>query len=199
VGGTSWFVKKPPVIEHRHLLWENFLGSFSFCMFRSEITRKIGLLDESLPSSQDRDYWLRITGKYSAGVLPEYLAIQHDLAPGRITLDAGAKETGLAAILSKYRGQMTDECQRHVLKYLFYYKTFSASSFRERTKNFNKLRGYSTRNRTDRARVMFTLVSILLPVFNPWKIQSMIIRLFHRNRVIEENRAVYRSVPPDTF
>lgn len=197
VGRTQWYVKKPAVITREDLLWENFLGSFSFCMITREVIHAVGLLDEELPGSQDRDYWIRAAEQYKLGVVPEHLAIQNERSSGRITVDAAGKAAGLSRMLAKYAEDMSDDCRRHLMKYLYYYETLSAPDFKQKLGNFTLLRRCSTRNRDDRMRTAFVLATVLLPFISPWKVKNAFMRIMRRRKVTEEHRAEYLMLHPE--
>jgi glycosyltransferase involved in cell wall biosynthesis len=57
------------------LLCKNFIGHGSNAMFRRSIIEEVGGFDETLPSSEDIDYWLRIasTGKWKFDREPQIL------------------------------------------------------------------------------------------------------------------------------
>ncbi len=46
------------------LLVKNVVGGCSVGMIKKEVISTVGLFDESLPSSQDKDFWLRISKEY---------------------------------------------------------------------------------------------------------------------------------------
>src|SRR6185295_8518798 len=57
----------------RSLLLENVVGETSLGMVRRRALEATGGFDESLPSCQDMDLWLRLCEQFEADVVPEPL------------------------------------------------------------------------------------------------------------------------------
>lgn len=68
VGGNSVKeVKLPEKVSFYEMTFENLLGSFSFCITKSEYIKELRI-DKSLKANQDYDFWLKIlksTDKYA--------------------------------------------------------------------------------------------------------------------------------------
>lgn len=137
--GKAQKVKGPPEILFDDLLWDNYFGSFSFCMVRHNVFEEIGLLDETLPSCQDWDFWLKVKQKYKTGVISEYLVLYHRHYQYRISSFAKSKLIGHERIYSKYQDYMSEECKKHHYKYIYYFKSLSSSSKKDRFKYFVKM------------------------------------------------------------
>lgn len=129
----------PQVITFDDLLWDNYFGSFSFCMVRHNVFEKIGLLDENLPSCQDWDFWLRVMQRFKVGIIPEYLVVYHRHNQQRISSMPQGKVAGIEGIYYKYKKYMNKECQRQHLKYIYYYKSLSSFSKKDRFRYFIKM------------------------------------------------------------
>ena len=87
---------------YRELLAHNFIGSCSFPMVKAEAIRAVGGFDETLPSCQDWDMWLRIAKLYPVVFLPEPLCIYHAFHGENISGRAYNKVDGFEKILLKY-------------------------------------------------------------------------------------------------
>lgn len=59
--------------QYNRLLKQNFIGSNSYVLILKEAFEKVGFYDESLPSHQDYDLFLRISKKYKIDNVPEPL------------------------------------------------------------------------------------------------------------------------------
>lgn len=124
VGGVScWFLVQMEGVSYprrivkplslRELLSANLLGSFSLCMVRAEIARKIGArLDSSLPSHQDWFFWLEVfRAGYDIEVVKEPLVIQFLHQGERISKNYRNCVIGRERFLATY-GELLDEKQR---------------------------------------------------------------------------------------
>src|SRR5262245_18798192 len=70
-GSVSRYIPRRRVDLARALLTVNFIGETSLGMVRRIALDAIGGFDETLPSSQDMDLWLRICERFDADVVPE--------------------------------------------------------------------------------------------------------------------------------
>ena len=80
---------------------DNFIGSTSFPLLRTEALRKIGGFDTFLKSAQDYDVWLRISAEYQIDYLEEPLVIYHRHKGEQITKNPEYKLSGLRRIAEK--------------------------------------------------------------------------------------------------
>jgi Glycosyltransferases, probably involved in cell wall biogenesis len=104
---------------YRDLLVENFIGSCSFPMVRAQALRAVGGFDETLPSCQDWDAWLRIARRYPVTFLPEPLCVYHAFHGENISGKAYNKVDGFEKILMKYRADIVadrDLYWRHLIR-----------------------------------------------------------------------------------
>jgi GT2 family glycosyltransferase len=62
---------------YRQLLAHDFIGSCSRVAVRTEVAQSIGGFDESLPSGQDWDMWVRASQKAKVACVPECLVRRH--------------------------------------------------------------------------------------------------------------------------
>lgn len=72
-------------INEKNLHLKNYVGTFSGVVISSEIQKKVGLLDESLSSCQDWDYWLRISKFEKPYMVKSYLLIYSEGGHARIS------------------------------------------------------------------------------------------------------------------
>ena len=79
----------------------NLLGGMSIPLMRTQCVIDVGGFDELMQSSQDVDLWLRMTKKYKAIGLPDYLAIYHIHDGEQITKNPQKKIEGLKRINEK--------------------------------------------------------------------------------------------------
>ncbi|MDE6701769.1 MAG: glycosyltransferase, partial [Acetatifactor sp.] len=59
------------------LILENYIGSTSFPLMRTECLRAIGGFDVSMQSAQDADVWLRLAARYEIDCVEEPLVYYH--------------------------------------------------------------------------------------------------------------------------
>lgn len=116
-GNTKSKVKLVPEITFDILLWENFLGSFSFCMVRNELVKSLEL-ESDLPSSQDWEFWLELSQRTKLGVTEDYLVNYHDHSGNRISNSVNLKYSGRKKIYSKYKKHMSENCKKYRHAYL---------------------------------------------------------------------------------
>lgn len=113
-----------PEVDFETMLWENFIGSFSFCMVRSNIA-KSAMLDPDLKSSQDWHFWLLLSRITKIYVVEDYLVNYYDNHKAKISRSYSNKFYGLRKMYFKYRDYMSEDCRRYRLTYLIAYKVFS--------------------------------------------------------------------------
>ncbi len=81
-------------VFHR-LLYENFIGSTSFPLIRTDCLKSINGFDEQMQSAQDYDVWLRIAEKHKISFISEPLVIYHVHNGEQITSSPQKKINGL--------------------------------------------------------------------------------------------------------
>jgi len=87
------------------ILYTNCVGPVSSGIIRRECFEKIGVFDESLPSCQDWDMWIRISKLYLFDYVKDPLVVYH-LHQNKITMNAASKAIGHQMILSKYYSEI---------------------------------------------------------------------------------------------
>ncbi|RKP59139.1 glycosyltransferase family 2 protein [Pararobbsia silviterrae] len=96
-----------PVLQRAHALAGECPTSTSLVMLRKSVLVDAGLFDESLPSFQDFDMWLRCLAKGDFGYIDESLVtfVQHEGERTSVNLDR--RLAGLAAIEAKWGREMS--------------------------------------------------------------------------------------------
>ncbi|MCZ8372449.1 glycosyltransferase [Phocaeicola sp. KGMB11183] len=84
------------------LLSCNYMGGCSFPLIKTDILRKLEGFDESLPSSQDFDLWIRITETYNVSFINKPLVLYH-IMPDSITRSDTKRIKGFYIILKKHK------------------------------------------------------------------------------------------------
>ncbi|MFC1823046.1 glycosyltransferase family 2 protein [Thermodesulfobacteriota bacterium] len=179
IGGKSQKVVIPSIVTFNDLLWRNYLGSFSFSIFKREVFETIGLLDEMLPSCQDWDFWLRVIQKVKVEVIPEYLVLYHKHYQQRISSFVEGKLSGRERLLLKYKKDMGKKCRRHHLKHIYYYKSLSTFSKRDRVRSLLKMFHYISRKRD-----IFIFIDSLWRLFFPDSLVIIIKKRFRKYIVL---------------
>jgi glycosyltransferase involved in cell wall biosynthesis len=86
---------------HSALLRSNPIGGTSSMLLKRACLDKVGLFDESLPSFQDRDLWIRISREFHFDYVqePQFNSFDH---PTRVWTNLDALLRGLEIMLEKY-------------------------------------------------------------------------------------------------
>lgn len=99
----------------RRLLTVNIIGETSVGMVRRTAMNEIGGFDESLPSSQDMDVWLRLCERFKAGVVAEPLVrVTKGDDKGRISNNVADALRGRALFCQKHRDKMISHRVLHL-------------------------------------------------------------------------------------
>jgi glycosyltransferase involved in cell wall biosynthesis len=108
----EYTVRGPSACSARDLLWENFLGSASLCMWRRSAFVDEPRFDTAFRSCQDWDVWMQCARQAGVGVvrLPLCRYVVHN--DPRITGDVDARVAGREAFVRKYANDMTDACRQ---------------------------------------------------------------------------------------
>ena len=115
-------IKRPESVNFSDLLWDNHLGSCSFCAARAGLVKEVGGFDESLVSGQDCDLWLKLARVTKIHVIPEYLAAYYEHGGERISNKMTSIMRGYRALYLKYSSFMTRGCRRYHVAFLYYLK-----------------------------------------------------------------------------
>jgi hypothetical protein len=83
------------------LLEKNPIGGTSSMLLKRSCLNKVGVFDETLPSFQDRDLWIRISREYHFDYVEEPL-LSYVLHSGKIWTNVDALTRGLEIMLNKY-------------------------------------------------------------------------------------------------
>ncbi|MPZ76519.1 MAG: glycosyltransferase [Deltaproteobacteria bacterium] len=83
------------------LLAANPIGGTSCMLLKRSCLEQVGLFDESLPSFQDRDLWIRISRKFHFDYVPDAL-LNYYVHGKKVWTNLEALERGLETMLRKY-------------------------------------------------------------------------------------------------
>jgi glycosyltransferase involved in cell wall biosynthesis len=86
---------------YHKLLESNPIGGTSSVMLKRTCLEKVGLFDESLPSFQDRDLWIRISREFQFDYVQEPL-LNYFVHPQKVWTNLEALTKGLEIMLRKY-------------------------------------------------------------------------------------------------
>jgi Glycosyltransferases involved in cell wall biogenesis len=86
---------------YNDLLIENCIGTASTPILRKECFEKVGLFDESLPSSQDLDMWIRISEEFHFEYIKEPL-VKYYVHKNKVNNNLEAVINGKEMIIKKY-------------------------------------------------------------------------------------------------
>jgi len=100
----------PTRVHARHLLWFNLAGSLSCCLVRREAVDDELWLDETYPSVEDWDLWVRCARRTAIGVVDEVLGCRTLHGDGRLS-DPSSKLRGLQAFERSHADAMTPTCR----------------------------------------------------------------------------------------
>lgn len=123
------------------LLRKNFIGSTSLPLLKKEYVQEVGGFDESLPSSQDLDLWVRMAQKFKVAVVEEPLLNYYYYSGEKITNNPSSKINGLKMFFEKYQTQIETDTQavyNYYLKLGSFYNKFG--QFVEAKEAFRKSR-----------------------------------------------------------
>jgi len=94
---------KPVSNPNISILYDNFIGSTSSVMVKSEIIREVGMFDENLTALQDYDLWIRVCQKCKVGFVKESLLNYYNEFGGKQISDNQDKyKTSYDYISAKY-------------------------------------------------------------------------------------------------
>lgn len=99
----------PRTFTSQHLLWFNIPGSLVCCIVRRDVVGDDLWLDESYPSVEDWDLWVRCARHTKMGVVKEVLGRRTLHADGRLS-DPASKLNGLRAFERSHSRSMSPAC-----------------------------------------------------------------------------------------
>ncbi|MEP7308727.1 MAG: glycosyltransferase family 2 protein [Acidobacteriota bacterium] len=115
-GSVSRHIPRRRVDLSLALLTDNVVGETSLGMVRRSALEAVDGFDESLPSCQDLDLWLRVCEQFSADIVPAPLVrISNGSDSGRITTNVSGSIRGRELYCRKHREKMI----RHGVLHLF--------------------------------------------------------------------------------
>lgn len=101
------------------ILAENYVGTTSTPLIKKECFLKTGLFDETLPSAQDWDMWIRIGQYYEFDFVTEQL-VKYYLQDDSITRNREAKIEAYRIISKKYKNSIKNLPKRVKAEHYFY-------------------------------------------------------------------------------
>lgn len=118
---NRWTSEKPENIVLDNLLYDNCVGN-QILVLKSHLDELNGF-DESLPSAQDYDMWIRLVNKFGPALVVNSATqiIQMADSPGRIT-NSRKKIWGYFIVYKKHKELMTRDQRRYQLAKLYEHK-----------------------------------------------------------------------------
>jgi glycosyltransferase involved in cell wall biosynthesis len=103
---------------HNKLLESNPIGGTSSVLLKRSSLEKVGLFDESLPSFQDYDLWIRISRDFQFDYVQEPL-LNYFIHPKKVWTNLEALTQGLEIMLRKYGSSAAfrKQCSRRYLEF----------------------------------------------------------------------------------
>jgi hypothetical protein len=108
----------PSTFTAAQVQWMNFPGGFSFVMARRSTLGDELRLDETFPSVEDWDLWLRCARKAAVEVIPEPLC--HHVVHGGLSRPTSERD-GIEVFLRKHGDTMPPVCRAYVAGHLRMY------------------------------------------------------------------------------
>jgi glycosyltransferase involved in cell wall biosynthesis len=104
-------------VTHEDVVRANVVGGFSCTTFRAEVFDRVGPLREDLASSQDYEFFLRVSRDHYLIGIPEVLVTTHSDGE-RISTDIERKLAGQRVIIEEYGDEITDarRAQHHYIR-----------------------------------------------------------------------------------
>ena len=113
-GSVERYIPRRGTDLARALLTVNVVGAASVGMIRRRAVDATAGFDESLPSSQDMDLWLRICERFPADFVPEVLVrVFQGSDRGRITANLDAMSKGRELFCQKHREKLVQHRLLH--------------------------------------------------------------------------------------
>lgn len=116
----------PAAFTAAQVEWMNFPGSFSFVMARRSTVGSELRLDESFPSVEDWDLWLRCARRAPVGVVQEPLC--RHVVHGGLSRPS-SERLGIELFLSKHAPTMSPVCRAYVSAHL---RMYNGTGWRKR-------------------------------------------------------------------
>lgn len=109
--GKAVVTRRPDKVSLSTILRRNVLGNQA--LMSTADVRAVGGFDESLPSSQDHDLWVRLIERCGPANILTSLGqvIFEDAVPDRITSNSAARIVGMEKFFAKHHGKMSNSCK----------------------------------------------------------------------------------------
>lgn len=98
------------------LILENYIGSTSFPLMRTECLREIGGFDILMQSAQDADVWLRLAARYQIDYVEDPLVCYHRHGGARITTNVEKKIAGMERLNEKNQAYLSEHPQAFCIR-----------------------------------------------------------------------------------
>jgi hypothetical protein len=112
-GGPAVPYLGPTTCTAEELLWDNFLGSTTFCMWRRDVLSREPRFDATVRYGEDWDVWIQCAEQAAVDVVPEVLCRYVAHAGARLTDASLAQAEGRRRIVHKYSDRMSSGCRRY--------------------------------------------------------------------------------------
>lgn len=94
---------------YKELLKQNFIGSNSFVLVRTDVIREVGMYDEELLSNQDYDLFLRISQKYEINYVDKVLVKYYIHEGDRISTNTRKQLQGRIELEKKFKEYIDED------------------------------------------------------------------------------------------
>ncbi|MDQ1375305.1 MAG: hypothetical protein QOJ09_2643 [Actinomycetota bacterium] len=102
----------PDTCTRDELLWDNFLGSTTFCMWRRDALPRQPRFDPTVINGHDWDLWIQCAVQARVEVIPEVLCRYVAHHGDRITRSSPNRAAGRRRIVEKYGDLMSPACRQ---------------------------------------------------------------------------------------
>ena len=160
--GQKIKVKKHSKLSFNDLLWDNFLGSFSFVMVRTGIFNKVGLINEEITGTDDWELWIRIAKKYKLGVVNEFLSIYY-WHTGNVSRWTSKMLSRYKKVYEMNKDSMDEDCKRYHAEKIIMNSIKLVNDRKDRMKTFFSL--IKEYNMDFHKKFTFILRGLLLVIF----------------------------------
>jgi len=115
----------PEIITNEMLLGRNMAGGSSMILCESSVLKGLGGFDETLPSGQDWDLWIKLSQKGKIFSIKEPLVIYNNHFGERITLNYSKAIKGYRKVFFKFRREMSSDNRKTNIRNLCVLKSIN--------------------------------------------------------------------------
>ena len=157
-------VKLVPTVTFESMLWDNFLGSFSFCMVRGNVARSVRL-DPGLQWGQDWNFWIELSKVTKIYIIKEYLVNYYDHSEARISnKPLNHLLVNRRKMYFKYRNCMSNKCRTYHILTIRQCRILASNNFL--LKKCYMLIGMCCKSKIARFRLKATVILFILKRLN---------------------------------